>query len=113
MIYCYRYRTSTWLAHEQGKDAEQPWRWQETIAIDQEGVEMKTSVRKPVRTLTVLLVPKAARHLDRTRSRAQLSDTDIVNRAISLYDFIDGQLASGAQLVLRRPGRLTKKIRLR
>lgn len=74
---------------------------------------MKTSVRKPVRTLTVLLVPKAARHLDRTRSRAQLSDTDIVNRAISLYDFIDGQLASGAQLVLRRPGRLTKKIRLR
>jgi hypothetical protein len=83
-------------------------------APDQEGVKMKTSTRKKTAcSITVLLVPKVARDLARTRKRARLSDTDIVNRAISLYDFIDGQLTSGAQLLLRRPGSSEQEVQLR
>ena len=59
--------------------------------------------RKTSPSITVLLVPKVAGDLARTRQRARLSDTDIVNRAISLYDFIDGQLKDGAQILLRHP----------
>jgi hypothetical protein len=75
---------------------------------------MKTSTRgKAACSITVLLIPKVARDLARTRKRAKLSYTDIVNRAISLYDFIDEELASGAQLLLRRPGSTEKEVQLR
>lgn len=75
---------------------------------------MKTPTRvKTVRSITVQLVPKVAKDLARTRKRARLSDADIVNRAISLYDFIDGQLTSGAQLLLRRPGSAEQEVQLR
>ncbi len=83
-------------------------------APDQEGVKMKTSTRrKTARSITVLLVPRVAKELARTRKRARLSDTDIVNRAISLYNFIDEELTSGAQLLLRRPGSSEKEVQLR
>jgi hypothetical protein len=52
--------------------------------------------------LTVVLVSKAATDLQRTRERTRMSKTDIVNRAISLYDFLDSQLGSGAELLIRR-----------
>ena len=75
---------------------------------------MRTPTRvKTVRSITVQLVPKVAKDLARTRKRARLSDADIVNRAISLYDFIDGQLTSGAQLLLRRPGSAEQEVQLR
>jgi hypothetical protein len=83
-------------------------------APDQEGVKMRTPTRrKTARSITVLLVPKVARDLARTRKRARLSNTDIVNRAISLYDFIDEELTAGAQLLLRRPGSSEKVVQLR
>ena len=52
--------------------------------------------------ITVILVSKAADDLARTHDRTDLSKTDIVNRAISFYEFIDGERSSGAELVLRR-----------
>jgi len=52
--------------------------------------------------ITVVLVSKAAADLARTRVRSSLSQTDIVNRAISFYDFVDEELAHGAELLLRR-----------
>jgi hypothetical protein len=73
---------------------------------------MKTSTRRTTRSITVLLVPKVAKELAETRKRARLSDTDIVNRAITLYDFIDGELTCGAELLLRRPGSPEKEVRL-
>jgi len=73
---------------------------------------MKTSTRRTTRSITVLLVPKVAKELARTRKRARLSDTDIVNRAISLYDFIDEELTCGAHLLLRRPGSPEKEVQL-
>jgi hypothetical protein len=54
--------------------------------------------------ITVALVAKAAADLLRTHSRTGLSKTDIVNRALSLYEFIDAELHDGAELIVRRDG---------
>ncbi len=57
------------------------------------------------RRITVGLVAKAATDLERTHERTRLTRTDIVNRAISLYEFLDAELDSGAELTLcRRDG---------
>ena len=39
--------------------------------------------------------------LDRTVNRTGLSKTDIVNRALSLYAYLDERLASGDELLVR------------
>jgi hypothetical protein len=54
--------------------------------------------------ITVALVAKAAADLRRIVERTQLSQTDVVNRAVSLYNFVDSELSSGAELVIRRDG---------
>ena len=54
--------------------------------------------------ITVGLITRAAEDLRRTQARTGLSKTDIVNRALSLYDFIDGALAAGDEIMLRRKG---------
>jgi hypothetical protein len=51
--------------------------------------------------VTVALVPKAAGDLQQTVERTGLSKTDIINRAVSLYEYIDGRLSSGAELLIR------------
>jgi hypothetical protein len=53
-------------------------------------------------SFTVGLVPKAVTDLMKTHERTRLTGADIVNRAISLYDFIDEELHTGAELLLRR-----------
>lgn len=54
--------------------------------------------------ITVALVAKAAADLQNTHDRTLLSKTDIVNRAVSLYEFIDAELGGGAELLVRRDG---------
>jgi hypothetical protein len=53
--------------------------------------------------ITVALVPKASADLQRTQSRTQLSKTDIVNRAVSFYEFADAEQTAGSELIIRRP----------
>ena len=55
----------------------------------------------PTDRITVSLVPKAASDLAAIHSRTTLSKTDIVNRALTLYDYIDDRLASGSELLIR------------
>jgi hypothetical protein len=55
--------------------------------------------------ITVALVDKAATDLQNTHDRTGLSKTDIVNRALSLYEFIDAELRTGAELIVRRDGK--------
>ena len=62
--------------------------------------------------ITVLLVSKVADDLQRTRKRTDLSKTDIVNRAITLYDFLNGEQDSGAELLLRRQDGSTHLVEL-
>ena len=61
---------------------------------------------------TVALVSKAATDLARTRERTNLTGTDIMNRAVSLYDFIDHELHTGAELLLRRQDGTTHLLEL-
>jgi len=51
--------------------------------------------------ITVALIPKAVEDLQRLQERTGLSKTDIVNRAITLYEFIDGALGDGDDLSVR------------
>ena len=63
-----------------------------------------TDGREQLTRIGVLLISQAVEDLERTAARGGMSDTDIINRAISLYEFIDEQLAAGKQLLLRDPG---------
>lgn len=51
--------------------------------------------------ITVALIPRVAGILRRLQSRKKLSKTDIVNRAVTLYDFIDAQLDAGRDILVR------------
>ena len=51
--------------------------------------------------ITVALIPKASDDLGRLQERTGLSKTDTVNRAITLYEFIDAQLTAGRDVLVR------------
>jgi uncharacterized protein (DUF342 family) len=51
--------------------------------------------------ITVALIPKAAEDLQRLQDRTSLSKTDIANRAITLYEFIDAQMRAGRDVLIR------------
>lgn len=66
------------------------------------------SAQNPPQTaarITVSLVAKAAADLRRTIARTHLSQTDVVNRALSLYEFVDSEMSSGAEIIVRRDGK--------
>ena len=54
--------------------------------------------------VTVALAPKAATDLQSTHERTRMSKTNIVNRAVSLYEFIDVETSTGAEIIVRRGG---------
>lgn len=60
---------------------------------------------QPVTRITVSLIERAAASLKRLVSRTQLSQTDIVNRALVLYEFVDSEVSSGAEIIVRRDGK--------
>jgi len=49
----------------------------------------------------VALIPKAGEDLQRLQERTSLSKTDITNRAITLYEFIDAQIRAGRDVLIR------------
>lgn len=59
-----------------------------------------TRAAEPPR-ITVALIPKAAGDLARLQGRTNLSKTDAINRAISLYEFIEAQIRAGRDLLVR------------
>jgi hypothetical protein len=58
-------------------------------------------VQPVVDRITVALIPKAGENLQRLQDRTSLSKTDLVNRAITLYEFIDAQQRAGRDLLVR------------
>ena len=54
--------------------------------------------------ITIALIPRAAAHLRALQDATGLSKTDIVNRAISLYEFTETAAAAGAEILIRSPG---------
>ncbi len=55
----------------------------------------------PAERVTVALIPQAGEDLQRLQDRTGLSKTDIVNRAITLYEFFDAQLKAGHDVIIR------------
>ena len=55
----------------------------------------------PPDRITVSLIPRARRDLQQLHDKTSLSKTDIVNRAISLYEFIEAQLSAGRDILIR------------
>lgn len=51
--------------------------------------------------ITVALIPKAGEDLQRLQERTALSKTDITNRAITLYEFIDAQIRAGRDVLIK------------
>jgi hypothetical protein len=51
--------------------------------------------------ITVALIPQSTADLQALQDRTSLSKTDLVNRAITLYEFIDAQLREGHDLIVR------------
>jgi hypothetical protein len=56
---------------------------------------------QPSDRITISLIPQAAEHLQLLQDRTKWSKTDLVNRAITLYEFIEGQIRQGQDLILR------------
>jgi hypothetical protein len=58
-------------------------------------------LQQPVERITIGLIPKAGDDLQRLQDRTSLSKTDLVNRAITLYEFIDAQQRQDRELLVR------------
>jgi uncharacterized protein (DUF342 family) len=56
---------------------------------------------KVAERITVALVPKVAEELQRLQDRTSLSKTDLANRAITLYEYINDQLSAGKEVLIR------------
>jgi hypothetical protein len=54
-----------------------------------------------VERITVALLPAVTGDLERLQSRTGLSKTDIANRAITMYEFIEAQLRAGRDVLIR------------
>jgi hypothetical protein len=67
------------------------------------GNPTKGAAARPQQTdrITVALIPQAAADLQLLQDKTTLSKTDLVNRAITLYEFVDAQLKEGRDLLLR------------
>jgi hypothetical protein len=55
----------------------------------------------PPERITVTLIPRAGEDLQRLQDQTNLSKTDIVNRAIALYQFIEAQRSAGRDVLIR------------
>ena len=58
-------------------------------------------ITQPAERITVALIPKAGADLQRLQERTSLSKTDVTNRAITLYEFIDAQIRAGRDVLIR------------
>jgi hypothetical protein len=68
-------------------------------AADQGAARMQPVAER----ITVALIPKVVEDLQRLQKRTSLSKTDLANRAITLYEFIDSQVSTGREVLIRDP----------
>lgn len=53
--------------------------------------------------ITIALIPKAAADLQKLLERTGLSKTDITNRAITAYEFLEAQISAGKEIIISDP----------
>jgi hypothetical protein len=69
--------------------------------LKDKGKEGDAARQSPPDRITVALIPKAADELLRLQDRTRLSKTDVVNRAITLYEFVDERTRAGQEILIR------------
>jgi hypothetical protein len=72
-----------------------------TARTDKPTPEVDAARQQVADRITVALIPKVGDELQRLQDRTHLSKTDITNRAITLYEFIDAQLREGRDVLIR------------
>jgi hypothetical protein len=68
-------------------------------------------MRTDTSRITVALIPDADVKLTALTARTGLSKTDLVNRAVTLYEFIDAQMKAGHQVIIREQDGTTSMVR--
>lgn len=53
--------------------------------------------------VNVALIEQAAQAIAKLQARTGLKKVDIVNRALSIYEYIDAEIKAGNELVIRDP----------
>jgi hypothetical protein len=53
--------------------------------------------------ITVALIPRVSESLQRLQECTDMSKTDIVNRAITLYEFFEAEMRNGRNLIIEDP----------
>lgn len=53
--------------------------------------------------VNVALIAEAAEALDKLQSRTGAKKVDLVNRALTIYEFIDAELRAGGKILIRDP----------
>jgi hypothetical protein len=56
------------------------------------------------RRISAILIPRAQEALDLTVKRMGLSKTDVINRALQAYAFLEEEMTTGATVLVRRDG---------
>jgi len=80
----------------------QPARRPRTADRSQTSGRPEAADRPPVTDrITIGLLPKVSEGLQRLQDKTSMSKTDIVNRAITMYEFIEDQLRVGRDLLIR------------
>lgn len=64
---------------------------------------IRTQPPQVAERITVALIPKVAEELQRLQDRTNLSKTDLTNRAITLYEYINAQQSAGREVLIRDP----------
>lgn len=72
----------------------------QTVKAEESGARLMPTAPERI---TVALIPKAAADLQALQDRSGLSKTNLVNRAITLYEFIDAQVSEGHEVIIRDP----------
>jgi len=80
--------------------------------IGEKDARQKQPPPQSTERITVALIPKAASDLQSLQERSGLSKTDLVNRAIALYEFIDAQLREDKEVLIRDPAGETQRVHL-
>jgi hypothetical protein len=65
------------------------------------GSNKTTTTTTETERITVALVPKAAADLQYLLDKTGLSKTDLVNRALQLYKFVEESTATGREVIVR------------
>lgn len=68
------------------------------------------SMNDEPRRTSVVLIPRAQDALAVTAERMGITKTDVVNRALQAYAFLEEQMSSGATILVRR-GDSTDEVR--